>query len=297
VEQSLLQQFSPVFFIGSHDCADEPADFQPGFRQPTVQAQDGTIYGQVFPVKVAAGAKPLAEIHFYHLWSRDCGAHGHPLDTEHVAVLVQASGGDLATATWRALDWYAAAHENTVCDVSEIARASTLHAEESGAKVWISPGKHASYFNQAMCDRGCGADRCEAMVALRTSRVVNLGEVAQPMNGSTFVASEAWPLAAKMSRSDFSSESLARLSTLPEDAIALDHPGKHPAQGVIGISYSTGEAIAGGGEDTDAALSVAHKKTGNALGKSYGKTKHALGTSARHVGRALDATGKDQKPD
>ena len=39
-----------------------------------------------------------------------------------------------ADVKWKAVYWYAAAHENTVCDVSQIARAKTLHAEEHGRK-------------------------------------------------------------------------------------------------------------------------------------------------------------------
>jgi hypothetical protein len=301
LEQSLLAQFTPQFFVGQQDCAGLPADFRPGLRVPTVDAEDGTIYGQVFPEEgrdfpetLSGDVNPIAEIHFYHLWDRDCGAHGHALDTEHVAVLVEASSHDLTTATWKALYWYAAAHEDTVCDVSQIARASTLHAEDHGARVWISPGKHASYFEETLCHGGCGADRCEAMVPLRVRRIVNLGEAAHPMNGSVFVASKAWPLAYKMTHTNFPTETVERLNALPEDDIALYNPGKHPAQGVIAVSYTTGEAIAGGGEDTDQALSLAHDKTGNALDKSYRKTKHALGRSMRDVGKALGATGKDK---
>ena len=53
-----------------------------------------------------------------------------------------------------------------MCDVSQIARASTLDAENHGATVWISPGKHASYFSPDLCHGGCGADRCENMIRL-----------------------------------------------------------------------------------------------------------------------------------
>ena len=127
----------------------------------------GRSMGRHFPMAGAGSSgQPEVELHYYHLWRRDCGEHGHPLDAEHVAVLVQASRGRSGRAAWRALYWYAAAHEQTVCDVSQIARASTLHAEDKGAKVWVSPGKHASYLDERLCNRGCGADRCEAMVPL-----------------------------------------------------------------------------------------------------------------------------------
>ena len=248
------------------------------------------------------------EIHFYHLWSEDCGPHGHPLDTEHVSALVRASGGDVRSATWKAVYWYAAAHENTVCDVSQIARASTLGAEEGGAKVWISPGKHASYLDERLCARGCGADRCEAMSALGAGRVINLGEVGHPMNGAVFAASAAWPLEGKMTTSNFPALALAHVDATPKTEISWFRAGRHPAQGVIAVSGTTEGAIAAGGRSTTGALgvaedatggaiSVAAGSTGNALGKSYHKTLGALGTSARHVGEALHVTPVERQPE
>jgi len=158
LEQRLLEQFAPSFEIAAHDCSDRPAAFTPNVKLASVQAEDGTIYGQAFPVRAEESAQQV-ELHFYHLWRTDCGEHGHPLDAEHVAVLVRASGDE-----WKARYWYAAAHEQTVCDVSQIARASTLQAENKGARVWISPGKHASYLDPRLCRAGCGADACEQMV-------------------------------------------------------------------------------------------------------------------------------------
>ncbi len=316
LEQKLLVQFLPRFMVGMHDCSAVPAQFRSGMRIPEIQAENGTIYGQVSLVKGPEKPGWLAEIHYYHLWRRDCGAHGHPLDTEHVAVQVRASDAELASATWKATYWYAAAHENTVCDVSQIARAATLHAEEHGATVWISPGKHASYLNETLCERGCGADRCEAMAPLPVAAVINLGEPGQPMHGSVFIDSMAWPLLAKMSNTNFPAAPIARLNQLPQTEIAWFHPGRHPAQGVIAHSSSTGEALATSGADTVAAISVAGNSTdgalseasdstgkalsgagdatGSALGKSYGHTRHALGLSARHVGEALHLTHKPE---
>jgi hypothetical protein len=226
LEQALLVQFAPTFLIGEHDCSNVPAEFRTGVKTPEVEAENGTIYGQVSPATTSGANAPAAEIHYYHLWRRDCGGHGHPLDTEHVAVLVRASDADILNATWTAVYWYAAAHENTVCDVSQIARASTLHAEGHGAKVWISPGKHASYLNEVLCKRGCGADRCEKMVPLTLGGIVNLGEVGAPMNQSAFIASSAWPLATKMSHSNFPAEPLARLEALPDTEIAWFNAGR-----------------------------------------------------------------------
>jgi hypothetical protein len=317
LEQSLLVQFAPVFMIGRKDCSDVPSEFQPGSVAPVVKAENGTIYGEVFPAgrtspaKASSGEGRGVEIHFYHLWKQDCGGHGHPLDAEHVSVLVRGSGGVASdggsggvAATWTALYWYAAAHENTVCDVSQIARASTLGAEDRGAKVWVSPGKHASYLNETLCQRGCGADRCVEMKALKPGRLINLGEPGHPMHGAEFIASGLWPLAAKMETTNFPADAVARLNRLPETDIAWFHAGRHPVQGIIAISSSTEGALAesgrnttaaisGAGDSTDAVISVAGDSTGDALSKSYRKTIHALGTSARHVGRALQMPEKD----
>jgi hypothetical protein len=292
VEQALLVQFEPEFFIGRQDCSNIPAEFAENVVRPTVEQEDGMIYGQAFLSKLSTKDAPVAELHFYHLWRRDCGEHGHPLDTEHVAVLVSGSSADLASAHWHALYWYAAAHENTVCDVSQIARASTLEAVDHGAKVWISPGKHASYLNERLCQGGCGADRCEEMVPLAAGRIVNLGEVGHPMNESVFIASKEWPLAGKMTATNFPAEPIARLNAMPDTDIAWFNAGRHPAQKAIAVSASTGGAIANSGADTTAAINLAGDSTDNALEKSYRKTKHALGKSARAVGKALHVTPK-----
>ena len=296
LEQRLLMQFSPNFMIGKEDCAGAPAEFKTGIVLPTVEKQNGTIYGQVFPTKSDAVAGPRVEVHFYHLWDRDCGPHGHRLDSEHVSVLLRASGDDLERASWKALYWYAAAHENTVCDVSQIARASTLGAEDRGARVWISPAKHASYLSEEICRGGCGADRCEAMSAMRTINLINLGEPQQPMNGVIFVTSAEWPLLSKMSSTNFPMEALLRLDGLPISDVAWANPGKHPVQGIISRSASVEGAIAESGHETTDAVSEAGTSTGNALQKSYRKTVHALGSSAKNVGRALGAKPSNDKP-
>jgi hypothetical protein len=223
-----------------------------------------------------------------------------------VAVLVNASDSNLDSTKWKATYWYAAAHEKTVCDVSHITRASTLHAEENGARVFISPGKHASYLNEKLCQAGCGADKCVDMVALPAGRIINLGEAGHPMNGSVFIASTEWPLVEKMNNTNFPPEPLARLNKMPDTDIAWFNPGHHPAQGIISNSSATKQAIAGGanhttsslskaGTSTGAAISVSTDNTGNALQKTYSATKHALGTSARHVGKALNPDPKPEK--
>src|SRR5436190_1600529 len=85
---------------------------------PPAVARNGTIYGQVFPRQGLAMPDRFIEIHYFHLWTRDCGRAGHPLDVEHVSVLVHADREDSPATDWNATYWDAGAHENTVCDVS-----------------------------------------------------------------------------------------------------------------------------------------------------------------------------------
>jgi hypothetical protein len=284
LEQRLLVQFVPDFFIALHDCAGSPAQFRADLAEPTPEAENGSIYGQVTPSHISPNGRPTAEIHYYNLWDRDCGPHGHSLDTEHVSVLVEAPADGSVTDPWKALAWYAAAHENTLCDISQITRASTLHAEDHGATIWISPGKHASYLAENLCSHGCGADRCESMTALHIAQLINLGEPGHPMNGSTFIDSPEWPLLAKMIASNFPPDSLKQL---PDDGIAWSNTGPHPVQGVIATSYSTGHALVVSSQNTTDALSQADESTSSALGTSIRKTGHALGKSAQSVARAL----------
>jgi hypothetical protein len=181
-------------------------------------------------------------------------------------------------------------------------------AEDHGAKVWISRGKHASYLNVTLCEIGCGADICDETTPLRKGRVINLGEPGHPMNGSVFISSRLWPLAEKMETSNFPEGVVARLNQMTDTEIAWVNAGRHPAQGVIAVSGSTEEAIARSGANTTAAISIARdstgdaissagNSTGNALEKSYRKTKHALVTSGKHVGEALGLTEKEKKPE
>lgn len=166
-------------------------------------------------------------------------------------------------------------------------RASNLGAENGGAQVWISRGKHASFLNQELCHRGCGGDKCGSMHPLIVSRIVNLGEERNPMNGSLWIASAVWPFAAKMTHTDFDSETLARLQRLPASDIAWVNPSKRPEQATIAVSNSTADALGTSNRKTDAAISLAGGATGNALGTTYEKVTHALRQSAKGIGRTL----------
>ncbi len=280
-------QFKPIFMVSQGDCSDVPAAFTPGSPNPTVQEENATIYGQVFPKKLGGTTEPMVEIHYYHLWKKDCGRMGHALDTEHVSVLIRASGTDPISSKWKATYWYAAAHEDTVCDASQISRASTLHAEDHGATVWISAGKHASFLNEELCLRGCGGDICESMVPLTVGTIKNLGEIGTPMNGALWISSSHWPLMTKMMRTDFRSSAILRLESRPEPEIAWVNPAKRPAQSTIAASGSTIDALAASNQNTDTAISTAGDATENALDKTYAKVKHALGASAHSIGKFL----------
>src|SRR5262249_42470066 len=132
-EAALLHRFEPRFMIDSHDCSGKPALFAPESATAQPVRDDGTIYVQAFLRSVIASQRSDAEIelHFYHLWRTDCGRMGHFLDAEHVSALLSGKGTDVQD--WYVIYWYAAAHEDTACDASQITRASTLHAEERGA--------------------------------------------------------------------------------------------------------------------------------------------------------------------
>lgn len=201
LEQALLDRFAPTLLLARGECDVAPASFEPGASQPRVHARDGTIYGQAFPLPASAGRTQI-ELHYFHLWSRDCGRLGHDLDAEHVSAIVSAAAPNVPPGGWIADAWYAAAHEGSACDASSGALASALNAQTSGPRVFVSRGKHASYFDRGQCKWGCGGDECgdDATIAPRT--VINIGELNAPLNGAQWVQSRQWPLARKLG-SDF----------------------------------------------------------------------------------------------
>ncbi len=223
------------------------------------------------------------ELHYYHLWRTDCGQMGHALDAEHVSALVARD----EHANWKALYWYAAAHEDTVCDASQIARASTLNAESRGPEVWISHGKHASFLSGRLCTHGCGGDQCAAMKPMETAELINLGELRAPMNGAVWTASPAWPLAEKVGRSYLAAAGPARLVRLPETDFGWATPQKRPVQAVI---LGGNDAVGGGATGfraTNTALVIADAHTSNALDRATSSTGRALAKSYRNVKKAL----------
>src|SRR5664279_2797925 len=158
VEQSLLERFVPHFLVSTGDCAVAPSLFLQGALDPVALVQGGTMYGQAFarstPVVGPKGA--LVELHFYHLWQRDCGKLTKSLDVEHVSALVTANSMSAPAADWVALYWYASARQGTMCDRSHAAGAGLVHAIDRGPAVTISAAKHASYLDSSLCRQGCG---------------------------------------------------------------------------------------------------------------------------------------------
>jgi hypothetical protein len=216
LEQALLERFAPTLLLTANECDDLPASFTPFSVEPRVRAKGATLYGQVFPLAARDGRAEI-ELHFFHLWARDCGRLGHDLDAEHVSAIVSASRADAPPAEWIATSWYAAAHEGSACDASSAAAAGVIDAIGSGPRVFVSRGKHASYFDRGQCKWGCGGDECGDDRTVVASEVINIGEAGAPLNGATWVQSPRWPMAQKLS-SDFNADLRLRL-----DAADADH--------------------------------------------------------------------------
>lgn len=261
LEQALLERFVPTLLLDSDECNGAPASFRPGASDPVAMAADDTIYGQAFPTH-AEGNRVQVELHFYHLWQRDCGRPGHDLDAEHVSALVSAPAIDGPPSAWRAEVWYAAAHEDTVCDASSGARALTLHAESSGPQVYVSRGKHASYFNRGQCKWGCGSDVCDGGRPLAAARVVNIGERDAPLNGAEWIRSPRWPLADKMG-SDFAPSVRASLDGRASIVSLMVH--RRPFQSPILAGDTALDGLSTAARSTGRALETARRAVGKFL--------------------------------
>ncbi|MCW5965313.1 MAG: hypothetical protein KIT83_14860 [Bryobacterales bacterium] len=293
LEQALLERFLPRFHISAIDCDQLPATFAPNETTPRPLARDGRIYGQAFPVN-GMSASPRIELHFYHLWGRDCGRFSHPLDVEHVAVLLERQvlrSGDLPPAEaltrpahtsaiweWRALYWFAAGHQNTVCDVSHAARAETLVAEWMGPDVWISRNKHASYLARERCRLGCGGDTCPQMIPLPQVGVVNVGEPGRPMNGAVWTASDAWPLRSKMAP-QVDAVAIAQIDAAGFGKIVAVNRALPPVRATILAGGETLDGVAVGGKHTGSALKTGRRATGSAMGRAFRAVKRTMGST------------------
>ena len=219
LEQSLLEKFIPTLLLAAGECDGVPVSLVPFARDPRVSAKDATLYGQAFPVRFSEGRAAI-ELHFFHLWSRDCGRLGHDLDAEHVSAIVTSPQLDAPVEMWVAMQWYAAAHEGSACDASSGARADVIGAAASGPRVYVSKGKHASYFDRGQCKWGCGGDECGDERAITATRIINIGEIDAPLNGALWARSDRWPMREKFA-SDFDSERQAMLDATTDHVVPL----------------------------------------------------------------------------
>ena len=285
LEQALVERFRPQFWVDVNECAERPAEFQPDSVEPRVLAHNGAIYARVSPSTALGPDRAALTLSYYHLWDQDCGPLSpHPLDVEHVSALVVAPSEASSVDDWVALYWYAAAHEDTVCDTSNAARAEAIDAVTGGPSVWIAKGKHASYLSRALCSqRGCGVDACREMVAMPPGPLINLGEADAPANGAEWIASEDWSLAAKLS-ADFDLALVARLDASDETVLARVNGQWRPQH----FSLSIGGDIVGALGKAGGGLLEAEEKTGNALGRSFRAVGGALGVAASAVGATLE---------
>ncbi len=255
-ELRLLEKFRPEFRVAGGDCDVAPAEFVATEKKPKVLARNGAIYASAFPKASPALPGTWMELHYYHLWGRDCGRAGHALDAEHVSALVKEEEGD-----WRAVYWYAAAHEDTPCDASTAARARALGAETRGPRVWISAGKHASFFSEGECSGGCRGDRCQGSRALEARPLLALDA------GADWVRSKRWPLQAKLA-SDFSEALIEALGKADLNRTISASPMQLPSRTALGAASlgleqgtkHTGDALAVGASEMMRALGVAKER-------------------------------------
>ena len=289
LEQALIEQFRPHFLVDAGECAQVPAEFEAFSVKPRVQEHNATIYARVSPSAALGPGVTALELHYYHLWEKDCGlVASHPLDVERVvALLVPSENG------WKALYWYAAAHEGTVCDTSNAAPAATLGARSSGPLVWISAGKHASYLDPKLCgQRGCGGDHCREMVDLPPGPLINLGEAQVPLNGAVWTTSKEWPFESKLGHT-FDSDLIAQLEASDDLVLARVNGRLRPTQFSISIAGEALEALDTASRYGGVGVNEAEKQTGNALAKTWRAIVRALGHTARAVG--ITKSGDDER--
>jgi hypothetical protein len=283
LESALLNRYAPRLMISDADCDVAPASFRSGLPIPRVSARDNTLYGQVSPRESNSGV--VAELHFYHLWERDCGRMGHQLDPEYVAALVRAESWRSPIGQWTAVYWYAAAHEQTVCDLSEARSAASLDAAAHGPVVWIAKDKHASFLSLESSRGGCGQDRFTDMREFAISAVVNIGEAGIPMNGAEWISSSRWPLQQKM-RPVFLDDEIARALTManPEP---LPRGRRSRKQSVILAGGAGLDGIDTGRTHAENSVSLGAEKTDGAVKKSYRRVVHSLLRARKAVQHSL----------
>jgi hypothetical protein len=286
LEQELLAKFAPKFMLSSKECDGLPAEFRQGIQEPKLLAKNGTIYGQVFPVALPGKPGSYVEIHYYHLWNRDCGLNGHELDAEHASALIGAPSSSDPLILWKAKYWFAAAHEDTICDASHAAQSRFINAEQQGPTIYISAGKHASFLDQELCRGGCGGDACSEMKPMAMNKTINLGERRAPMNGVSWIEWQGWPLAAKMN-TDFPESVLEKIEARESAAIIPVNDSLAPIKGTMLAGSSTAKALVMADRKNDAAVTSAGRAIGASTAKSTERTASAFKRAARAVWKAL----------
>ena len=286
-EQEILVRFLPEFRVSKTECAGLPAEFLPDTLEPQPVALNGTIYGQVFPVSPNGISGSSLEVHYYHLWSRDCGRFGHDLDTEHVSVLMQSDSPKAPASRWKALYWYAAAHQGTLCDTSNGAKATAIPGRDPAVTIWISSGKHASFLTENLCRRmGCGGDRCERMIPFSPGKIINLGEPGAPLNGAVWIASGSWPLAEKMT-SDFDDSVRLKLERLEREEVTFLNGPPPPSRALLLAGNKIIGALETGLSETETALSISSRQTGRSVKRGLSEAGGSLQRSLKKVGKWL----------
>jgi hypothetical protein len=266
LEARLLAQFQPRLHVSRTDCDKIPAEF--GAKGAI--ARNGTLYGQAFPVELSGHR--YIELHYFHLWTRDCGRVGHKLDAEHVSALLDDGEGG-----WRALYWYASGHKGTPCDSGNAARALPLAAERNGPHIWASHGKHASFLTLELCNASpCDGDVCRDMIEVPVARVINLGQKGAPLAGAEWVNRREWGLLRSKLGPDFTPVLFARLETLPVEPAKVANV-MQPTQAVFLAGSETIGALGTATSHTGSALGTADKKTSNAIRRAWRSTKGFLG--------------------
>jgi hypothetical protein len=191
-----------------------------------------------------------------------------------------------SVSEWNAECWYAAAHEDTVCDASHAARSSSLDAVRWGPTVWISAGKHASFLDKSLCGGSCGSDDCSEMSPIEISKIVNLGEPGAPMNGVSWTQWSGWPLEGKM-ETDFPETVLAKLYVAEMTEVIPVNDSRSPVKTTVRVGTSSAGAMIGTTNKTNLALSSASGAVGASLNKSKDGTCNFLVRAAKGVWRLL----------
>jgi len=197
---------------------------------------------------------------------------------------------------WKARYWTAAGHQGTVCDVSHGARAELLVAEWTGAEVWISSGKHASFLSAKRCRLGCGGDICPEMYPLAGMQVINLGEPGRPLNGAVWTSSRRWPMASKMTQ-QFDAATVSQIESSRPDRIIAINRALPPMRATILAGGETLDGVATGGRHAGRGLKSGHQSTGGALGKALRLLTKALGDSRPPATDAATTEARKSPPD